>query len=564
MLSQLIISDFAIIRRLEIEFRTGLNILSGETGAGKSIIINAVNLILGARASSDLIRSGAAEARVEALFHQPENNYLSAFMAENNIPFDGEIIIKRTISKEGRNKITVNNSITSLQTLSVIGMMIISISGQHEHQVLLKPDNHLLLLDELGNLGNMRNSVTGLFNDCEYHQRKIKQLETEISNKREKQELSIFQINEIDNACLIENEDKELEEEKKRLKNAELIKEIMVGSYYRLYEKEESILSETSLCLKDIRSGSAYDNRLLSLVDTMESIKAELEDISYRLADLREDIIMNPERLEQVEDRLQIINSLKRKYGRELKDIYNYREMLSQQINISDQLEKELEGFGKKLEKLSEQLSEEASKLSKERRKVASEMEKAVEKELSQLEMAGTRFEVKFYNDVLAEEKRGQDLLNGIGPEGYDRIEFMISPNVGEDLKSLSKIASGGELSRIMLALKTILARKTSVETVIFDEVDAGIAGATAEKVGEKIQELSTYHQILCITHLPQIASKGRHHFLVKKSIKEGRAQTRILELTSEERIAEIARLMGGRVISDQAIAHAKEMLATT
>ena len=563
MLSQLIISDFAIISHLEIEFKTGLNILSGETGAGKSIIINAVNLILGARASSDLIRSGASEARVEALFYQPENNYLSKFMHDNGIPFDGEILIKRTISKEGRNRITVNNSITNLQTLSAIGMMIISISGQHEHQILLKQDNHLLLLDDLGNLGNARNRVSELFFDHESLKKKIKQLETEITNRREKQELSLFQINEIDNAALTDNEDKDLEEEKKRLKNAEQIKDIMNNSYYRIYEKEDSILSETALCLKDLKTGLSYDNRLSNLVESLESIKAELEDISFQLGDLKDDVTMDPVRLEQVEERLQLIYRLKRKYGNGINDILDFREKLSRQVIDTDHLETELKKCREKYDSLSTQLIKEAKDLSAERKKISFEMKKSVEAELDQLEMSGTKFEVKFYDDIIPKEKDTSQLLHKIGPEGYDRIEFMISTNLGEDLKPLSKIASGGELSRITLALKTILARKTSVETVIFDEVDAGIAGATAEKVGDKIHELSQYHQILCITHLPQIASKGANHFLVKKSIKDGRTQTCISELTNDERIHEIARLMGGRVVSDQAIAHAKEMLMT-
>jgi DNA repair protein RecN (Recombination protein N) len=564
MLSHLIISDFAIISHLEIEFRAGLNILSGETGAGKSIIINAVNLILGGRASSDLIRSGASEARVEALFYQPANGILSRFMSENSIPFDGEIIIKRTISREGKNRITVNNSITNLQTLSAIGMMIISISGQHEHQTLLKPDNHLFLLDDLGNLTDRRNRLTESFMSYESYRKRIRQLESEIKTQHEKQELSSFQIKEIESAEIRDNEDRELEEERKRLKNSEQIREIMAGSYYRIYEKEGSILSEVSLCLKDIKTGSAYDNRLTDLVDALESIKAELEDVSFRLGELKESLHADPERLEQIEERLQLLNGLKRKYGRELADVLRHRDSLARQINDTDQMEKELEERRKEFDKAIESLLDEADKLSKDRKKIAREMERAIELELGLLEMAGTKFKVKFNDDINACGKDRAALLNMIGPEGYDRVEFMISTNVGEDLKPLSKIASGGELSRIMLAMKTILARKSSVETIIFDEVDAGIAGATAEKVGEKINELSQYHQIICITHLPQIASKGKNHFLVKKGIKEGRTQTLISELNSDERIHEIARLMGGRKVTDQAIAHAKEMLSMT
>jgi DNA repair protein RecN (Recombination protein N) len=562
MLSQLIISDFAIISHLEIEFRTGLNILSGETGAGKSIIINAVNLILGGRASSDLIRSGASEARVEALFYQPKNDLLSRFMSENSIPFDGEIIIKRTISREGRNRITVNNSITNLQTLSTIGMMIISISGQHEHQILLRPENHLFLLDDLGNLNEKRTRLTELFVSYENHKKKIRQLESEIKALRDKQELSSFQIKEIDSAEIRENEDKELDEERKRLRNSEQIREVMTGSYYRIYEKEDSILSEISFCLKDLRTGSGYDSRLSDLAVSLESIKAELEDISFRLGDLKESVHMDPERLEKVEERLQLLSGLKKKYGHELTDMFSYRDRLAQQINDTDQLENELKEIKKQLEQITGSLLKEAESLSKERKKTASEMEKAVELELNLLEMAGTRFQVKFIDNLIPGVYDKSSLLNMIGPEGYDRIEFMISTNVGEDMKPLSKIASGGELSRIMLAMKTILARKTSVETIVFDEVDAGIAGATAEKVGEKINELSQYHQIICITHLPQIASKGKNHFLVKKGIKEGRTQTLISELNNDERIYEIARLMGGRKVTDQAIAHAMEMLS--
>jgi DNA repair protein RecN (Recombination protein N) len=256
----------------------------------------------------------------------------------------------------------------------------------------------------------------------------------------------------------------------------------MTGSYYRIYEKEDSILSEITLCLKDMKTGSGYDKRLSDLVDTLESIKAELEDVAFRLGDLKENIQADPERLEKVEERLQLLNGLKRKYGRELTDVIACRERLSQEINDTERLEKELEENKKYLEATVETLLTESHKISNDRKRVAGEMEKAIELELGLLEMAGTRFKVSFNNSPDASVNDRSALLNMIGPEGYDRVEFMISTNVGEDLKPLSKIASGGELSRIMLAMKTILARKTSVETIIFDEVDAGIAGATAKR----------------------------------------------------------------------------------
>jgi len=564
MLTHLIITDFAIISHLEIEYEKGLNILSGETGAGKSIIINAVNLILGARASHDLVRSGAKEARIEALFNQPENENLNKFLSDSNIPFDGELLIKRIISKEGRNKITVNSSIATLQTLSAIGMMIISISGQHEHQLLLKPDNHLLLLDNLGDLNNLRNDLSEAFYSYEALKNKIKRLEVIFNQTREKQDLSLFQAREIEESGLTDGEDNELEGEKKRLKNAEKIKGSITGSYYKIYEKENSVISEISTCLKELNTVSEFDKRLLDLSATLESLKVELEEVSFELADLKNDISMDPARLEIVDERLQTINKLKRKYAPTIREIIAFKDSLLDQMHNIDQQERGLNTLKEELKISSEEMINKAIKLSIKRKKVADIMNKSVEMELDQLEMTGTRFKVAFKEDHVPDITNHGQILKNMGADGYDRVEFVIAPNIGEELRPLSKIASGGELSRIMLALKTILAKKTSVETIIFDEVDAGIGGATAEVVGEKIIALSEYHQILCITHLPQIACKGNSHFLVKKSVEKGRTQTFIIKLTKDERVSEIARLMGGRIISEQAIAHAKEMLSNS
>lgn len=561
MLTQLIISDFAIISHLEIEFKKGLNILSGETGTGKSIIINAVNLILGARASNDLVRSGAKEARIEALFHQPENEKLKKLLNDSDIPVDGRLLIKRVISKEGRNRITVNNSITTLQTLSAIGMMIISISGQHEHQFLLKPDNHLVLLDDLGDLNDFRNDLSSTFFKYEELKQKIKRLEIKLNQSREKQELSLFQAGEIEGSGLEEGEDVRLEEEKRLLKNAEKIKEAVTGSYYKIYEGENSIIAEISTCLRDISAVSVFDKKLSGLNATLDSLKAELEEVSLELAGLKDKINMDPDRLEIVEDRLQAINKLKRKYGPTIKEIISFKNSLLEQVHNIDQQERELKALKKELNIYSENLANKAIDLSEKRKEVAGIMNKSVETELDKLEMTGTRFKAAFNEDHISDISDHANLLKNIRSDGYDRVEFMIAPNVGEELKPLSRIASGGELSRIMLALKTILAKKTSVETIIFDEVDAGIGGATAEVVGEKINALSEYHQILCITHLPQIACKGNSHFLVEKGVENGRTQTFITSMSKNERVNEIARLMGGRNITEQAIAHAREIL---
>jgi DNA repair protein RecN (Recombination protein N) len=562
MLTQLTISDFAIINHLEIAFRQGLNIISGETGAGKSIIINAVNLILGGRASADLIRSGAKEARVEALFNLPEKSLISEYISEMDIPFNGELLIKRTISREGRNRIMINGSIATLQTLSAIGMMMISISGQHENQLLLKQENHLYLLDDFGTLIGERMELTESFNRYEALKESVIRIEREIKDSRERQDLAIFQMNEIASAKIKEGEDSLLEDEKKRLRYAEQLKEIITGSYQTLYEKEDSVLSDVSLCIKGIEKGATMDRRLESIGHALSSLRAELEEIALQLRGLQDSVMISPSRLEEVEERLQLLNSLKRKYGPSLEDIMSFKEKISGMIDNLDRKEKDLQGIKKELNAQKQDLISRAITLSGKRKGLAKKLEKSMEAELSLLEMRGTRFEVRF---ILEDQDNADDpdrLIKSIRSDGYDRVEFMLSPNIGEDLKPLSRIASGGELSRIMLALKSILARKTSMETIIFDEVDSGIGGATAEVIGEKLRSLAEYHQILCITHLPQIASKGESHFLVRKMIRENRSQTIISALSEEERVNEIARLLGGKVISEQAIAHAREMLS--
>ncbi len=561
MLTQLVISDFAIINHLEIAFRQGLNIISGETGAGKSIIINAVNLILGGRASADLIRSGAKEARVEALFKLPDRSPISEYMFEMDIPFNGELLIKRTISHEGRNRITINGSMTTLQTLSAIGMMIISISGQHENQLLLKQDNHLFLLDDFGGLIGERMGLTESFNRYEALKESVIRIENEIKESRERQDLAVFQMNEIASAKIKEGEDTFLEDEKKRLRYAEQLKEIISGSYQTLYEKEDSVLSELSLCIKGIEKGTAMDRRLESIGHALSSLRAELEDIAIQLRGLQDSVMISPSRLEEVEERLQILNSLKRKYGPSIEDIFVFKEKVSGMIDNLDRKEKDLEGINEELNAQRLDLISRAIALSDKRKGLAKKLERSMEAELGLLEMRGTRFEVRFIQEDQDNTDDPDRLIKSIRSDGYDRVEFMLSPNIGEDLKPLSRIASGGELSRIMLALKSILARKASVETIIFDEVDSGIGGATAEVIGEKLRSLAEYHQILCITHLPQIASKGESHYLVSKKIRENRSQTVISALNEKERVREIARLLGGKVISEQAIAHAKQML---
>ena len=564
MLVQLNISNFAIINHLETRFRPGLNILTGETGAGKSIIINAVNLILGGRASSDLIRTGSEEARVEALFNIPEKHSINELLSGLGLPFDGELLIQRTISREGRNRVNINGSMATLQMLSKLGLSLISISGQHEHQWLLRPENHLYLLDEFGGLNEEREALAESYRSHQTLKEDLKGLEREIREGEQRQELSAFQADEIRRADVKNGEDGLLIEEKNRLRHAEMLMQIVAESYQTLYENEDAVISSLSQCMKKIETGIEADRRLLPIKDAIASARVELEEAALELRNFQKSITIDPDRLEHIEERLQLINRLKRKYGSTIEEILKFEEALSQRIDHLELKRKTLEKVRMELNEIEKVVVSHAVALSMKRHNAAKKLQKAVEQELNRLDMGGTRFEAHFYATKAGNRNESKVDIEGIRGDGYDNVELMISPNIGEELRPLSKIASGGELSRIMLALKTILARNASVETIIFDEVDSGIGGATAEVVGEKLHSLAQYHQILCITHLPQIASKGNTHYLVKKQVIDRRTQTVISKLNAEERLMEIARLLGGRTISKKTVAHAKEMLTAS
>ena len=563
MLAQLVITDFAIIDSLSASFSEGLNILSGETGAGKSIIINAANLILGGRSSSDLIRTGASKAVVEALFHLPTQSPLSSVLKEMGIPFNGELLIKRTISKQGKSKVWINGTLATLQMISKIGPHLISVSGQNEHQLLLKPDSHLFILDNFGGLTKDRIMLNELYHDYYALKEKIESLRAHIKEESERRELTQFQIKEIEEARLVPGEDSELEAEKNQLMHVERLLDIAFTGYQALYEKDESVLSVLSVLAKNMDKGITIDHRLEHFKKQLESAQAQLEDVALELRDFYTQLKDDPKRLEEVEERVQFIKRLKNKYGSSIESILSFKKELSQKEYQLTQKKEQLKGLEMQIQEKGENLLNQATKLSLRRHEIAQKFEKKVEEELHLLDMAGTRFQIKFISNKSMDDKISTDLIDSkLTADGLDVVEFMISPNVGEDLRPLAKIASGGELSRIMLALKTILAQSGLVETLVFDEIDSGIGGATAAVVGEKLRSLANYHQILGITHLPQIASCGEKHFLVEKKVSKGRTRSHISLLDRKSRINEIARLLGGKTISEKTLAHAREMLS--
>ncbi len=560
MLSNLNIHNFAIIDNLSLSLKNGLNTLSGETGAGKSIIINAINLILGTRSSADQIRTGSKEASIEAHFIFPNNPELRQLLQEWNIGFNNDLKIKRIIFRAGRNKILINDSPATLQMLGRLAPHMVSVSGQHAHQYLLKPDHTLYLLDEFSGLTKDRHHFSSEFEKYQIFKGQIRDKEKTIVEHRERWELGGFQLREIERVPK-PGEDELLNEDKVRLQHAEELLEIARNGYQTLYEHNDAILSVLSRCGKSVTKGAQLDKRLLPIADALSEIEINIEDVSFALRDFQETVQIDPKRLAAVADRLDALKGLKRKYGGTIEDVLHFKEKLTSRFDDLAEKKEAVERLIKKAKTLEINLIHQAEDLSRKRREGAQGFKTAMEKELRQLHMKETRFEVIFEEDPPTTGDSEGDRIKRLGPHGFDHVAFMLSTNPGEALKPMSTIVSGGELSRIMLAIKTILAKNAFVETIVFDEVDSGISGATAEVVGEKLFSLAAFHQILCITHLPQIACQGENHFLVTKEVTDGRTRAMITKLTPGARVKEIARLLGGRNTTSHAVAHAEAML---
>jgi DNA repair protein RecN (Recombination protein N) len=563
MLQELSIRNFAIIDDLNIRFSKGLTILSGETGAGKSILINAVNLLLGSRASSTLIRTGCETAELEALFEIAPESRIGQLMAQHGYdPAEG-LLIRRLISHSENNRIYINGRLATMQVLNAVTENLASISGQHAHQHLLREDQHLLILDQFGGLLPLRQAVRD-----EYHQlvpliRELEKLHEMKHRQAEQVELMRFQRDEILEADVEPDEDQQREQERSRLKNSEFLYQTVFDGIENLYGSQGSIFERLAEIKHGLDRGARIDTGLEPLANQLADISYRLEDLVGELRDYLNQVVFDPSRLEIVEERLDVINKLKRKYGGSLDAVRNHLDSTIQALSKIENIDAEIQTAEDALDRRHRQLAESALKLSEKRQKAAEKLSAAVESQLQDLKMGQTRFEVDLR--VPAADPQTSPYLTFEGKlmteTGFDRASFRIAPNVGEALKALAAIASGGELSRIILAIKAILAATDSVETVVFDEVDAGIGGGTAEVVGRKLAELAQTHQVVCITHLPQIARFGDSHFRIAKQVRNGRTQTHMTPLTKAERIEEIARMLGGVEITPTTRAHAEEML---
>jgi DNA repair protein RecN (Recombination protein N) len=564
MLQELRIRNLAIIDKLEIDFSNGLNVMTGETGAGKSIIVDALELVLGGRASAELIRTNADEAVVEAGFDIEGNNkiadLMSSFGIEND---DSQIIIKRIVSRAGKNRIYINNSLTNLSTLSAIGDELIDIHGQHEHQSLLKTDKHIDILDAFGSAGydkkiyELRRDVEGCYNKLRTLKERLSELENKEKNRIKEEEFLRYQIKEIEEAALNPKEDEELLSKKSVAANAGKLASLSNSAYEGLYENDAAVMKELSKILTAIKEIGKLDNRAEENAKLCETAVFQLEEVADFLRGYSEKIEFDADEFARIDDRLDLINRLKKKYGNAIEDILLSLEEAKKRLQAMEKLDEDIGNIKADIDKEGRDVSILAIELSKKREKVAKDIEKKVEAELSDLDMKKTRFVVKMWKES------GSDTVDGFSltSKGIDKIEFLISPNLGEEPKSLSKIASGGELSRIMLALKAILADADSVPTLVFDEVDAGIGGGVAETVGERLKRIAKGHQVFCITHLPQIAGYADNHYFVEKKAEGSRTITKVVKLKEDGRVKELARMLGGKKITETTLKHAGEML---
>lgn len=553
MLCQLSIENIALIEKLELELKNGLNILSGETGAGKSIIIDSLNFVLGERADKSLIRFGTDKASVEAVFEDYLTPSVNDCLDDLGIEAEDVLILRRKMSADGKNECRINGRISTLSALKSLTELLVDIHGQHEHQSLLKSTNHIKLLDKLGEkkIATVKSEVEKDFDNYTSLKKEFSRFGNADERERKLDILS-FQIDEIEKADVKEGEEDELLSARKRIRNMEKIISALEGAKNLLdgYDSQSvsaSIKNANSL----LNTISSYDENILPIVDRLDSCKVEITDISETLSDMLQKLDFDSRSAEQIEERLEVVRTILRKYGGSFESLQRFYEEATSEAQMLSNATERVEQLEKDIKIAAEKLLASAKKLSQERREIADKFEKDITKELCDLGMGGSTFKVEIdtTNDV-----------DQISANGADSVEFMISPNVGEPLKPLAKIISGGEMSRFMLAFKNILAGVDDIGTMVFDEIDTGISGNISQVVSEKMCNISRARQVIAVTHMPSLASMADNHYLISKSTENGKTLTHVDLL--EDDTDEVARLIGGNDYSIYAVPHAKEMKA--
>jgi len=563
MLKELLIKNFAIIDDLNIRFKGGLTILSGETGAGKSIIINAVNLLLGSRVNARMIRDGHETAELSAYFDIPGASAAAAIMAENGYEPKKGLLVRRVIAANNRHRIYINDRMATMQMLAAITATLASISGQHAHQGLIREETHLAILDRFGGLSPRVRQVSDLYGKVVPLIQALQVLKEKKKNQEKEMDLLRYQAAEIAHADIMPGEDESLEKERLRLKHAESIHQSVFSAIESLHGADGAILEQLGEVRKNLEKAADIDDGLTAGVQCLSDHLFGLEDVTETLRSYLGNLDAEADRLESIETRLDLINKLKRKYGGSLETLLQKRDTIEAELAATATIDDDIQRSETQLNDYYDQLADLARRLSGERKQVATVLAESVEKELEGLKMAGTRFSVNLSRFPFSKPASPWLCVddNLLSATGIDQAAFMIAPNVGESLKPLASIASGGELSRVILALKAILAETDAVGTIIFDEVDAGIGGAAADVVGKKLEALSIKHQLICITHLPQIARFADQHYYIEKQVKNGRAITTIRPMDQEERVKEIARMLGGEIVTRTALEHARNLM---
>lgn len=561
MLRELQIKKFAVIDQVALDLGAGLNVLTGETGAGKTIILNALGLLLGSRVSSEIIRYGEEEASVEALFG-PLPKMLREGLREAGYEEEEELVIKRSISRSGKNRVHLNGSLCPLAFLSEVGGRLIHIYGQHEHQALLRSETHLGLLDAYGGLEEKAEEMKARHDSLKVAWERMRQATDLLERRRREEEGLRAQVEEISQARLRTGEEEELEAKKNVLVHAERLYQGCKEGEEILYEGEEALVARLGRFLTRLRELANIDQDLKPAVELLNSSLAHVEEATSVLRRYTDRIDFEPNALEQVESRLAELSRLKRKYRGSVAEILEKLNGLERELQALEHGEGEISILERSLEEARRSSWETAEALSIERRRLARRFKKEMEDEVRTIGMPGTNFEVHF----LESETREDDppfLLGGrkLTEQGVDQVEFYFCPNPGEPLKPLAKIASGGEISRVMLAIKSLVLAKEDIPTLLFDEVDAGIGGSVAEVVGKRLKKVAATRQVICVTHLPQIAALADSHFVVRKGAQKGRTFTEVHKLDGKERVAEVARMLGGMKITEKTLRHAEEMV---
>lgn len=552
MLKELLITNLALIEKLQVSFSGGLTVLTGETGAGKSIILQAIHLLGGGKAAATWIRSGADKATVEALFEiGRDKQTLRNQLDEMGFEIEDELVVKRVISDKGTSRYFMNGSMATAKAVGEIMENMLSVASQHDHQQLLQARSHLDFIDSVGNLWDKRMALSVLYDNWGAARSEYRDLLAREKDKEQRRDFLEFQAREIEEAGIVPGEDETLVMERDRLRASDELTSLGQKSYQSLSDAVDNSLAKVR---KNLEKMSGYDPSLAPLAEEVAGHCFQLEDHRLALRGYLETIPNDPAQLDQVTARIDLLQGLKRKYGEDLAQVVAYGQSAREELDQLEAMDERLAVLKKSLRETEEALVAAADSLSQERQQVATRLAERIRQELKSLCFEQAGFEIRFGD--------GQDrAIDQMGRLGWDRPEFMFSANPGESLKPLAKVASGGELSRLLLALKCLLAQRDQVNTVIFDEVDAGISGKAAEAVARKIKELSGHHQVLCITHLPQIASFARDHFLVEKKVADQRTRTYISCLPEDSRTRELARMLDGDSVTDQTLAYVRELM---